>query len=74
MTRSLTPPPEEQPQFHQEFTDFDKKQKRHGHGQDVVDANNIRQIAGCLPLDIANRRVLLISSRKNKDAWVIVRL
>lgn len=73
MTRTLTPPPEDQHK-HEEFTNFHKKSKRHGHGQDVTDVNNVRQVAGCLPLDLATRRVLLISSRKNKDAWVIVSL
>ena len=70
MTRSITPPPENQ-QLNDVYTDFSKK-SRHGHGQDVVDVNNIRQVAGCIPLDMKNRRVLLISSRKNKDAWVLV--
>jgi hypothetical protein len=68
MTRSITPPPE---QINEHFTDFSKK-SRHGHGQDVVDQNNVRQVAGCIPLDLKNDRVLLITSRKNKDAWVLV--
>lgn len=68
MTRSITPPPEH---INEEFTDFSKK-SRHGHGQDVVDHNNIRQVAGCIPLDLRNERVLLITSRKNKNAWVLV--
>ncbi|KAI9359785.1 NUDIX hydrolase domain-like protein [Pilaira anomala] len=67
MTRAMTPPPE---MINDNFTDFSKK-SRHGHGQDVVDENNIRQVAGCIPLDLQNRRVLLISSRKNKNAWVL---
>ncbi|KAG2208141.1 hypothetical protein INT47_010503 [Mucor saturninus] len=67
MTRSITPPPEH---INEEFTDFSKK-SRHGHGQDVVDQNNIRQVAGCIPLDLKNERVLLITSRKNKNAWVL---
>ncbi|KAI9481457.1 MAG: NUDIX hydrolase domain-like protein [Benjaminiella poitrasii] len=69
MSRSITPPPTEAP-INDEYTTFSKK-SRHGHGQDVVDANNIRQVAGCLPLDLNNRRVLLISSRKNINAWVL---
>ncbi|KAI7866057.1 NUDIX hydrolase domain-like protein [Spinellus fusiger] len=48
-----------------------KKKARHGHGKDVVDANDIRQVAGCLPIDHTNKRFLLISSRKIEDAWVI---
>ncbi|CAO3617140.1 unnamed protein product [Mucor hiemalis] len=68
MTRSITPPPDQR--LNEEYTAFSKK-SRHGHGQDVVDANNVRQVAGCIPLDMTNRRVLLISSRKNKDAWVL---
>lgn len=50
------------------------KKARHGHGQDVVDENNIRQVAGCLPIDPVNKRFLLVSSRKRPGAWVIVRL
>lgn len=69
ITRSITPPLDTQ-MINTEYTDFSKK-SRHGHGQDVVDANNIRQVAGCIPLDLGNRRVLLISSRKNKNAWVL---
>ncbi|GAA5808055.1 hypothetical protein MFLAVUS_001437 [Mucor flavus] len=67
MTRSITPPPET---INDTFTDFSKK-SRHGHGQDVVDQNNVRQVAGCIPLDLKNGRILLISSRKNKNAWVL---
>lgn len=48
------------------------KKARHGHGQDVTDIHNIRQVAGCLPIDSTSRRFLLISSSKNPDAWVIV--
>ncbi|KAF7729015.1 hypothetical protein EC973_005046 [Apophysomyces ossiformis] len=47
------------------------KKARHGHGQDVVDDNNIRQVAGCLPIDPVNKRFLLISSRKNVNTWVL---
>lgn len=49
------------------------KKARHGHGKDVVDEHNIRQVAGCLPIDPLNQRFLLVSSRKNPGAWVIVR-
>jgi 8-oxo-dGTP pyrophosphatase MutT (NUDIX family) len=69
VARSITPPLDTQ-MINTEYTDFSKK-SRHGHGQDVIDANNVRQVAGCIPLDLVNRRVLLISSRKNKDAWVL---
>lgn len=48
------------------------KKARHGHGKDVVDEHNIRQVAGCLPIDPLNQRFLLVSSRKNPGAWVIV--
>jgi diphosphoinositol-polyphosphate diphosphatase len=68
--REVTPPLEQQTVV-QEFTDYTKK-KRHGHGNDVVDENDVRQVAGCLPLDIKNHRVLLISSRKKNNAWVLV--
>lgn len=53
------------------YTEYTKK-SRHGHGQDVLDANNVRQVTGCLLLDLVNHRVMLISSRKNNDAWVLV--
>lgn len=45
---------------------------RHGHAQDVLDENGIRQVAGCLPIDPINKRFLLISSSSNPDTWVIV--
>ncbi|RCH87409.1 hypothetical protein CU098_003301 [Rhizopus stolonifer] len=70
MTRSITPTLEETT-LHEDFTNYNKKSKRHGHGKDVLDSNNVRQVAGCLPLDIKNRRVLLISSRKIEGAWVL---
>ncbi|KAI8098617.1 NUDIX hydrolase domain-like protein [Halteromyces radiatus] len=48
------------------------KKARHGHAQDVVDDNNIRQVAGCLPIDPINKKFLLItSSNKNNDNWVL---
>ncbi|KAI8350166.1 NUDIX hydrolase domain-like protein [Blakeslea trispora] len=63
-----TPPPEEQLNITQiEYT----KKARHGHGKDVTDMHNIRQVAGCLPIDSVSKRVILISSRKNPDNWVI---
>jgi hypothetical protein len=46
---------------------------RHGHGNDIVDDNNVRQVAGCLPIDPVKQKVLLItSSNKNNDNWVLV--
>lgn len=48
------------------------KKARHGHAKDVVDDSGIRQVAGCLPIDPVNKRFLLVSSRKNPGAWVIV--
>ncbi|KAI8988741.1 NUDIX hydrolase domain-like protein [Pilobolus umbonatus] len=68
--RSITPPPEPSCQIADEYTAYSKK-SRHGHGKDVVDDNNIRQVAGCIPLDMINKRILLISSRKKKNAWVL---
>lgn len=47
---------------------------RHGHGQDVVDENGIRQVAGCLPIDPINKRFLLVTSASNPGSWVIVSL
>jgi hypothetical protein len=45
---------------------------RHGHAQDVVDENGIRQVAGCLPIDPINKRFLLVTSSSNPGTWVIV--
>lgn len=46
---------------------------RHGHGNDMVDDNNVRQVAGCLPIDPVKQKVLLISSsNKSNDNWVLV--
>lgn len=62
-----TPPSEKSVQTTVKY----KKKARHGHGQDMTDIHNIRQVAGCLPIDPVSRRFLLISSSKNPDAWVI---
>lgn len=48
------------------------KKARHGHGKDVTDSHNIRQVAGCLAIDPVTRRCILISSSKNPESWVIV--
>jgi diphosphoinositol-polyphosphate diphosphatase len=73
----ITPPPEKGGNsfsfLKDEYTEYAPK-SRHGHGQDVVNENNIRQVAGCIPIDVKNQRILLISSRKHKDAWVVVRI
>jgi hypothetical protein len=45
---------------------------RQGHGQDVVDEDGIRQVAGCLPIDPINKRFLLVTSSSNPGSWVIV--
>ncbi|CAO3676555.1 unnamed protein product [Rhizopus microsporus] len=44
---------------------------RHGHGQDVVNENGIRQVAGCLPIDPINKQFLLVTSASNPGSWVI---
>ncbi|KAI7891706.1 NUDIX hydrolase domain-like protein [Mucor mucedo] len=44
---------------------------RHGHAQDVFDENNVRQVAGCLPIDPIHKRFLLVSSSSNPGSWVI---
>ncbi|KAI9478276.1 MAG: NUDIX hydrolase domain-like protein [Benjaminiella poitrasii] len=62
-----TPPPEEPVQIKIKY----KKKARHGHNHDVTDVHNIRQVAGCLPIDPISKRFLLISSSKNPEAWVI---
>lgn len=59
---------------HQPSVEYTKK-ARHGHGNDMMDENNVRQVAGCLPIDPIKKRFLLItSSNKNNDHWVLVRL
>ncbi|ORX58025.1 hypothetical protein DM01DRAFT_1333703 [Hesseltinella vesiculosa] len=55
--------------FEQPNIEYTKK-ARHG-GQDVVSEDNVRQVAGCLPIDLANKRFLLISSSKHKDRFVL---
>ncbi|KAG1495332.1 hypothetical protein G6F46_003503 [Rhizopus delemar] len=50
---------------------YKKNKARHGHGQDVKDIYNIRQVAGCLAVDPTENKILLISSRKNPGSWVI---
>lgn len=52
--------------------EYKKNKARHGHGQDVKDIYNIRQVAGCLPVDPIEQKILLISSRKKLGSWVIV--
>ncbi|KAI8082546.1 NUDIX hydrolase domain-like protein [Gilbertella persicaria] len=44
---------------------------RHGHSHDVYDENNIRQVAGCLPIDPINKRFLLVTTSSNPNVWVI---
>ncbi|CAO3693545.1 unnamed protein product [Rhizopus stolonifer] len=51
--------------------EYKKNKARHGHGQDVKDIYNIRQVAGCLPVDPVEQKILLISSRKKLGSWVI---
>lgn len=63
-----TPPPEDTSAHQIEY----KKKARHGHNNDVTDVHNIRQVAGCLPIDPYTKRFLLISSSKNPEQWVIV--
>lgn len=66
--RALSTPPPEPIETKVKYT----KKARHGHGKDVIDSHNIRQVAGCLPIDPAGKRILLISSSKNPEHWVIV--
>ncbi|KAI8060332.1 NUDIX hydrolase domain-like protein [Gongronella butleri] len=54
--------------FEQPDIEYTKK-ARHG-GTDVVNEENVRQVAGCLPIDVANKRFLLISSSKHPDRFV----
>lgn len=56
-----------------EFTAYKKNSSRHGHDNDMLDENQVRQVAGCIALDVMHRRVLLISSRKKKNTWVLVK-
>lgn len=66
--KPATPPPEEIKSPKIKYT----KKARHGHNNDVTDEFNIRQVAGCLPIDPYSKRFLLISSSKNPEQWVIV--
>jgi hypothetical protein len=65
---TIPPPKEESMATKVKYT----KKARHGHGKDVMDIHNIRQVAGCLPIDPISKRCLLISSSKNPNVWVIV--
>ncbi|KAI8330544.1 NUDIX hydrolase domain-like protein [Blakeslea trispora] len=47
------------------------KTARQGHSFDVYDENNIRQVAGCLPIDPIHKRFLLVTSSSNPNVWVI---
>ncbi|KAI8878970.1 hypothetical protein K501DRAFT_257622 [Backusella circina FSU 941] len=73
-TPPLTPPPEKSDNslelLKDEYKEYAPK-SRHGHGQDVTNEDNVRQVAGCIPIDVKNQRILLISSRKNKNTWVV---
>ncbi|KAI7906072.1 NUDIX hydrolase domain-like protein [Cokeromyces recurvatus] len=69
LQRALSTPPPEEPLM-QTTIKYEKK-ARHGHKHDVTDIYNIRQVAGCLPIDPISKRFLLISSSKNPEAWVI---
>ncbi|KAL1931250.1 hypothetical protein VTP01DRAFT_10387 [Rhizomucor pusillus] len=43
---------------------------RTGRDKQLYDENNVRQVAGCIPVDPETNRVLLITSTKHPNAWV----
>ncbi|OAD70714.1 hypothetical protein PHYBLDRAFT_182270 [Phycomyces blakesleeanus NRRL 1555(-)] len=44
---------------------------RTGREKQLYNENNIRQVAGCIPIDPSTGRIMLISSSKHKGVWVI---
>ncbi|KAH8556323.1 NUDIX hydrolase domain-like protein [Umbelopsis sp. PMI_123] len=44
---------------------------REGRQNQVYDENNVRQVAGCIPIDPRTNRVLLITSSKHEGVWVL---
>lgn len=44
---------------------------REGRDNQVYDDNDVRQVAGCIPIDTASNRVLLITSSKHEGVWVL---
>ncbi|KAG2188865.1 hypothetical protein INT44_004005 [Umbelopsis vinacea] len=44
---------------------------REGRQNQVYDEDNVRQVAGCIPIDLRTNRVLLITSSKHEGVWVL---
>ncbi|KAI9024272.1 hypothetical protein CLU79DRAFT_814115 [Phycomyces nitens] len=49
----------------------DYPEARTGRDKQVYSENNIRQVAGCIPIDPSTGRIMLISSSKHQGVWVI---
>ncbi|KAI8368172.1 NUDIX hydrolase domain-like protein [Radiomyces spectabilis] len=47
------------------------EEARIGRANQIYDDNDVRQVAGCLPIDPRTKRILLISSSKHEGVWVI---
>ncbi|ORX57379.1 hypothetical protein DM01DRAFT_1272166, partial [Hesseltinella vesiculosa] len=44
---------------------------RTGRENQNYDDQSARQVAGCVPIDVKNRRVLLVQSSKRAFVWVL---
>ncbi|GAB5591516.1 hypothetical protein Unana1_06416 [Umbelopsis nana] len=44
---------------------------REGRQNQVYDEHNVRQVAGCVPIDPRTNRILLITSSKHEGVWVL---
>ncbi|ORZ23289.1 NUDIX hydrolase domain-like protein [Absidia repens] len=44
---------------------------RTGRDNQTYDDKHARQVAGCLPIDVKNQRVLLVQSSKHDHVWVM---
>ncbi|KAI8581987.1 hypothetical protein K450DRAFT_230249 [Umbelopsis ramanniana AG] len=47
------------------------EEAREGRQNQVYDEDNVRQVAGCIPIDPRTNRVLLITSSKHEGVWVL---
>ncbi|KAK9767145.1 hypothetical protein K7432_003268 [Basidiobolus ranarum] len=44
---------------------------RTGRDKQIYDENGARVVTGCVPIDVNNKRILLISSRKHPSRWIL---
>ncbi|RUS22089.1 NUDIX hydrolase domain-like protein [Endogone sp. FLAS-F59071] len=47
------------------------EEARTGREKQVYDERNIRQVAGCVPVNSKTGQILLVSSRKHDDQWIL---